>query len=764
MAAVTTSLLPNGNSVNGPRAWSAQDFQNIDEGNASPDGLVVTSVANPSNNDTSFLLGATPADFATAGQTSIALRASTTVVDDEMRLYSRVVKESDGTVLAAADSAGTFQETGNKVGGTDTFTGLRTYTFAYTNAAATKADWDDARLEFRATYAAVKGADGGTVSVDSVEVKVLYESPWTDVNDARPWSYGHHRLVSYGGSLWTVFKHSTGTTFAVWKTGDEGATWTLAGGEQTYGDGLSGMSVRQDPTDASKLHFMLTGQSAGPNGPQYFRFDMDTATYDVSHETVGNIDDWFLGVDFDFRSNGDIVAFWSANASNVGEGYYAIRSASTGIWTAPAIAHGDWRHDVAARTGANDRVHAIGIENLDLEYRIITVLSDGTRTNGPLDPDVRSDEKWALLDRYVDGSGNTIMVAGLWLFRSDQPRVNRFTSTDNPTWGTYELAGDYSLYQDGAVANFREYGLVCDGPVVHAAFVYDNDQFIYRERSTAVNDWQTDAIALQESGTTQIYLTLVGPTVYLLRYNNTATAWSILSWPSSNDGTTRTTGTDTAQSDIVVLPDRDISSANIVKSGDSYWGSLNTGSADYLWFPATTATGHVALAHDFIGIPPNKAAVVDLLIDIEGSETAGGEDPPASHPATVDWYCQVFCNATGEALTSRFLVGRWEWLQTAAATWLSAAGGSILVSNPRWKWADAYAKLDFESNANGVSGKNWYVTVLDITVRTGAAVTSKLFRWDGSAWVTETVKYWDGTVWTTKPMRRWDGTSWVPVT
>lgn len=43
-------------------------------------------------------------------------------------------------------------------------------------------------------------------------------------------------------------------------------------------------------------------------------------------------------------------------------------------------------------------------------------------------------------------------------------------------------------------------------------------------------------------------------------------------------------------------------------------------------------------------------------------------------------------------------------------------------------------------------------------------VASNLFRWDGSAWVAETVTYWDGAAWSTKPLKRWDGAAWQSVT
>src|SRR5688572_29038925 len=148
--ATLPTLLVTGDSVNGPRDWAGQGWATIDEGIAAFDNSRIFATTKTNNNDTSFLIANMPSDFSTMLTLSFQVRcgrASTT--DDLTGVQIRIVTETGGTVLAADDSGGTFQEVvalgrDGPVIGSPLITGS-VIAFTYVNTTATKAQWDDAR-------------------------------------------------------------------------------------------------------------------------------------------------------------------------------------------------------------------------------------------------------------------------------------------------------------------------------------------------------------------------------------------------------------------------------------------------------------------------------------------------------------------------------------------------------------------------------------------------------------------------------------------
>lgn len=83
--------------------------------------------------------------------------------DDTLSLAVRIM--SGATVLAAADSGGTFTTVNANVTNTTDVTDGPT-AFAYTNTAADKATWDAAVVEIQQTYSQNMGKDGTFIQVD----------------------------------------------------------------------------------------------------------------------------------------------------------------------------------------------------------------------------------------------------------------------------------------------------------------------------------------------------------------------------------------------------------------------------------------------------------------------------------------------------------------------------------------------------------------------------------------------------------------------
>ena len=175
------TILVDGNGTS-PRAWSTQAFGDIDEGIGSADGTEIQAATTLSDNrstslDTSFTLAAMPGDFDTMDSISynVRYRAQNASGDDTLTFGIRIVT-SGGTVLAAADSGGTFQtvQTGQNSTWSATLSNSGATAFTYTNTTATATNWNDAQVEFRSTHSQSMAADDNTVIVDTVEFTGTY--------------------------------------------------------------------------------------------------------------------------------------------------------------------------------------------------------------------------------------------------------------------------------------------------------------------------------------------------------------------------------------------------------------------------------------------------------------------------------------------------------------------------------------------------------------------------------------------------------------
>lgn len=60
-----------------------------------------------------------------------------------------------------------------------------------------------------------------------------------------------------------------------------------------------------------------------------------------------------------------------------------------------------------------------------------------------------------------------------------------------------------------------------------------------------------------------------------------------------------------------------------------------------------------------------------------------------------------------------------------------------------------------------VPGDPWQSWMIALKPVSGAAPTSKVKVWTGSAWVLKPVKVWSGSAWVTKPLKTWNGSAWI---
>lgn len=90
---------------------------------------------------------------------------------DTYALSVRIV--NGATILAAADSGGTFATVDSDVTNTTDVT-LGPTAFAYVNTSASKATWEGATVEYQQTYSQFKAADGGNIRVDYIALTGTY--------------------------------------------------------------------------------------------------------------------------------------------------------------------------------------------------------------------------------------------------------------------------------------------------------------------------------------------------------------------------------------------------------------------------------------------------------------------------------------------------------------------------------------------------------------------------------------------------------------
>jgi hypothetical protein len=129
---------------------------------ASTTGEVLSRAAAPTNTDVGNVL--TLSWRVEAGRT--------TAGDDTFVLAIRVM--SGTTVLAAADSGGTFSNVATIPTGTTADSVYGPTAFAYVNTTASAAQWAAATVELRQTFTANMGTDGAAIKVDHVQFTGTY--------------------------------------------------------------------------------------------------------------------------------------------------------------------------------------------------------------------------------------------------------------------------------------------------------------------------------------------------------------------------------------------------------------------------------------------------------------------------------------------------------------------------------------------------------------------------------------------------------------
>jgi len=106
--------------------------------------------------------------------------------DDIQELLIRIMNGT--TVLAAADSGGTFQQiSANVTNTTDTNSGATSFT--YVNTGASKTDWNGASVELQQIYTKNKGNDGVAIRVDHVIFDGTYTQATSSTLDAVTQTY-----------------------------------------------------------------------------------------------------------------------------------------------------------------------------------------------------------------------------------------------------------------------------------------------------------------------------------------------------------------------------------------------------------------------------------------------------------------------------------------------------------------------------------------------------------------------------------------------
>ena len=133
----------------------------------------------------------------------VEYRIDLAVTDDTYDLAIRIV--NGATILAAADSGGTFATVANNVTNTTDTTSSVTE-FAYVNTGADKSTWDGGSAELRQIYTKIKGNDNRMIEVDFVDLTGNYNVAAAAglvvphlQNMGR--GFGQHRATRLGGIL-----------------------------------------------------------------------------------------------------------------------------------------------------------------------------------------------------------------------------------------------------------------------------------------------------------------------------------------------------------------------------------------------------------------------------------------------------------------------------------------------------------------------------------------------------------------------------------
>lgn len=242
--ATLNTLLVNGNGA--LHQWSGtQAFGDIDEGISSADGVEIADNTNSNSTlDTTYLLSSVNANFLSMDGLSWQVRYRVAGAQTNNRSLSiRIITVSEGIVLAAANSGGNFQTVANNITNT-TLTNSAVTAFTYVNTSATKAQWDDARVELRLVIVRNMGGDTNGIRVDTLEFTGTYTA---DTNTNMPADSGSFSLT---GSSAALVQDYTGPTVVLGTPADASSNPDTTPSFTFTGTGLGPLQyeVQIDPT------------------------------------------------------------------------------------------------------------------------------------------------------------------------------------------------------------------------------------------------------------------------------------------------------------------------------------------------------------------------------------------------------------------------------------------------------------------------------------------------------------------------------------
>lgn len=211
--------------------------------------------------------------------------------DDTLSLGIRIV--NGATILAAADSGGTFATVSSNV--TSTTDVLSSVTaFAYVNTSANKTTWDGATIELQQTYSQNMGPDGARIEVDYVAITGDYTIGATNTNV--PLNAGSFTLAGFSARAnvteplaagsYSLTGANPSVTKTKFVTADAGS-FTLTG--------FSGNTFYyMEPSPGS---FTLTGFDATASTASDTNVPLDAGSYSLTGYTANLIVNDAIGLD-----------------------------------------------------------------------------------------------------------------------------------------------------------------------------------------------------------------------------------------------------------------------------------------------------------------------------------------------------------------------------------------------------------------------------------------------------------------------------------
>lgn len=385
-------------------------------------------------------MGDTPSDFATMDTLDAFVNWLHNGTDDTITVRLRIV--NGATILAAADSGGTFQQFDSKSASGD-YTSA-TQAFTYVNTTADKATWDAATVEVQQGYSQNMGPDNAQLQADYVELNGTYT---TSAPTIFPTPVTHcHKGILYrdGANLW-------GTSLEVdlaadlravpecLKSTDEGANWTRPDPHVDNTNGSTGIADMLATARSGNLIAMAWFDTS-VNTAYYSVFDISTETWSVEQETIA------AGTAVGGSSGGIAIAIRSDNTVVVAfeddedvEAY--VRSEIAGA--------GTWGGLISVYTGTAE-IHGVDIALADNDDAHITWCGSSGNANVYHRP-LLADDTLGTQDTEVVASVGTRLgysqaeIYHGWIYHvysdgSNIIQIRRSKVTDPPTWTTVTLA------------------------------------------------------------------------------------------------------------------------------------------------------------------------------------------------------------------------------------------------------------------------------------------------------------------------------------